>query len=315
MCEKCLPKKETNIIESKQFDIAENLNISFNQMVLIPGGKYIIGTIDEIGYPIDNEGQPQEINLREFYIDKTSVTNNQFQKFVQETGYITEAELIGASFVFHLLVSKENQGTEVVNLPWWRDVKGATWKHPFGDHRSIDKLLDHPVVHVTVKDALAYCKWAGKRLPSETEWQIAAAGGTSLKRYPWGNTLMINNEHQCNIWQGEFPLNNTKDDGYLGTAPVTEFYVNDYGIHQMIGNVWEICSNEARIDLDKVEVTSLNQQIESHKNNSFNNYAVKGGSFLCHDSYCNRYRLAARNGLDSTSSASNLGFRCARDSI
>lgn len=311
----CTPTRLNKMLNQEHEIKSSNDIKHIENMVRIPKGTYIVGTDDIVGYPLDNEGPIQEIYLDSFLIDKTSVTNEQFKEFIDETGYITEAEKIGSSFVFYMLVNENNPGIEVPNLPWWRDVPNAYWKYPFGDDRSIDLLLDHPVVHVTTLDALAYCKWANKRLPTEIEWQVAAAGDSKNTRYPWGNELVMDGKHFCNIWQGDFPKVNTQEDGYLGTAPVNEFYVNEYGIHQMIGNVWELCSNEARIDLDTIKVETLDSQFDTYIENKYQTYATKGGSFLCHSSYCNRYRLAARNGIERRSSSSNVGFRCVKEEV
>lgn len=281
-------------------------------MKLVPKGTYTIGTNSNVGHEIDHEGPQIEVEIDAFLMDETAVNNADFAQFVDDTGYITEAEKLGTSFVFYLLMDDKTIGESVQSLQWWLDVPGANWKHPFGDARSYKEILDHPVVHVTQLDALMYCKWANKRLPTEIEWEIAAKGGTEDLVFPWGNEL-YDGKHRCNVWQGDFPLKNTKEDGYVGTAPVDAFYTNDYGLTQMIGNVWEMCSNEARIPLDQIKKETIEAQIETYRKNEFLDYAAKGGSFLCHHSYCNRYRLAARNGIDKLSASSNKGFRCAKD--
>lgn len=282
-------------------------------MIKVPGGKYNVGTNDNIGHEIDNEGPKISVTIESFYMDKTAVTNREFNRFVEETGYVTEAEKWGNSFVFYLLLEDDTRGENVHQLEWWMDIKGANWRNPFGDKRSFIDILDHPVVHVTQLDALMFCQWAKKRLPTEIEWVIAAKGGTDGLTYPWGNQIEQDGEHHCNVWQGNFPFENTLEDGYLGTAPVDAFYENDYGLKQMIGNVWEMCSNQARISLSGVRKETLDEQFNTYHKNEFIDYAVKGGSFLCHKSYCNRYRLAARNGIDKLTSASNKGFRCVKD--
>lgn len=170
--------------------------------------------------------------------------------------------------------------------PWWRQVHGADWRHPEGPGSDISQRLDHPVVHVSQNDARAYCAHAGLRLPTEPEWELAARGGLVQKRFPWGDELTPDGEHRCNIWQGTFPTHNTLEDGYFGTAPVDAFPPNGFGLHNVSGNVWEWCAGVG---------------------------VQRGGSYLCHKSYCNRYRLGARTAGAPDSSSGNVGFRCARD--
>ena len=306
----CCSVKRTDTASSEVGDIMDKED--YSGMVKVPSGTYKVGSNLDIGYEDDFEGPEIEVTTSGFYMDITVVTNAQFKEFVEATGYITEAELLGTSFVFHLLLDNEAIGYHVDNLRWWVDVEGANWKHPFGDKRSYKDIMNHPVVHVTHKDALNYCAWAGKRLPSEVEWEIAARGGKEGLIYSWGNEL-YDVTHRCNIWQGSFPIENTAEDGYIGTAPADVFYQNDYGLKQMLGNVWELCSNKARIPLPEVKTETLQEQIELLQSETFIDYAAKGGSFLCHHSYCNRYRLAARNGIDRLSASSNVGFRCVKD--
>ena len=311
---KCCSINRDNVMNSNEnvANISRESSKTDVSMIHIPQGSYSIGDNSDIGFDTDNEFLQQEVHLDSFKIDITSVTNLQFSKFVEETGYITDAELIGSSFVFKSLLENHNY-RDVPGLDWWKDVEGANWKHPFGDIRSYEELLNHPVVHVSVRDALSYCKWVGKRLPHEIEWEVAARGGKSGSLYPWGNELELDGFHRCNVWQGNFPSESTLADGYLGTAPVDAFYTNDYEIQQMIGNVWELCSNKARIDREEIQVESIDEQIEIYQQGSIDYYAAKGGSFLCHESYCNRYRLKARNGVDRLTSASNIGFRCVQE--
>lgn len=292
----------------------EGFNNVQDDMVKIPSGHYQVGNDHNNGYPSDFEGPSINVDLESFFIDRTVVTNAQFARFVDETQYITEAEKLGTSFVFHLLLGNHYEGLPVPGLEWWLDVKDADWKHPFGDERSYQEILDHPVVHVTIYDALMYCKWAGKRLPNEIEWEIAARGIKDDCIFPWGNEeLLEDGIYRSNVWQGEFPENNHAKDGYIGTAPADAFYENEYGVKQMIGNVWELCSNPARIPLQDIRVTSLAEQIKSVESGNIIEYAAKGGSFLCHPSYCNRARLGSRNGIDRMSASSNCGFRCVKD--
>ncbi|WP_208559842.1 formylglycine-generating enzyme family protein [Marinilactibacillus kalidii] len=270
-------------------------------MVLIKGGTFLMGSEDADIHVADREGPIREETVSSFYIDPTPVTNAAFSQFISETGYRTEAEQYGWSFVFHLLLSEETQESikEIpIQSPWWRVVPGATWHHPEGIDSDIETRMDHPVVHVSWNDAQAYCRWAGKRLLHEKEWEYAARGGLLSQRYVWGNELHPQGQHMCNIWQGDFPYTNTAEDGYIGTAPVTAFPPNQYGLYSMAGDVWEWCTNNFDWDLENKDTTVK---------------TVRGGSYLCHDSYCNRYRVAARTSNTIDSSTGNMGFRCAVD--
>lgn len=249
-----------------------------------------------------------------FYIEKYAVTNAEFLEFVQETGYTTDAERYGWSFVFEEF-TPEDRGTakqSAVETPWWTAVKGATWLRPFGPHSNVlhdRNLLKHPVTHVSWNDAQAYAEWAGKRLPTEAEWEYAARGGLEQRRFPW-DTLCPNGEHRCNIWQGEFPEHNTKADGYFYTAPVNEYKPNSFGLYNMSGNVWEWCADWFSSDYhetDHYDVYNPNGPPTGEQR------VMRGGSYLCHRSWCNRYRVAARTSNTPDSSTGNIGFRCVVD--
>ncbi len=181
----------------------------------------------------------------------------------------------------------------------------AYWFQPEGPGSTIDDRMDHPVIHVSWNDAKAFCDWAGKRLPTETEWEYAARGGLEQKKYPWGDELTPNGEHYCNIWQGDFPYKNTEEDGYLGTAPATSFPANGFGLYNVAGNVWEWCedwfTNRSDREIDAKQINNQTPKV------------MRGGSYLCHKSYCNRYRVAARSSNTMDSSTGNLGFRCVAD--
>jgi sulfatase modifying factor 1 len=286
---------------------------SVDNMVFLEGGEFFMGTDDKEGFPADGEGPVRKVKLKPFYIDACTVSNADFSTFVQATGYKTEAETFGWSFVFHLLVSQQvaSQVTQVVQgSPWWLNVAGAYWKHPEGADSSIRDRMDHPVVHVSWNDAMAYCQWAGKRLPTEAEWEYAARGGLEKKRYPWGDLLKPDNEHRCNIWQGKFPVKNNASDGYISTAPVKSFPPNGFGLYNVAGNVWEWCGDwfSPVFHINGPRENPLGPLSGTAK-------VMRGGSYLCHKSYCNRYRVAARSANTPDSSTGNLGFRCAADVI
>lgn len=286
-----------------------------SDMIKIPGGSYTIGTNRLDGFVTDKEGPALKVRLSPFEIDATTVTNQSFQAFVESTGYVTEAESFGWSYVFHyfLTMDEKLKAQELSGLNWWLAVKGASWRHPEGALTTIHERMNHPVVHVSRNDALAYCQWANKRLPTEAEWEVAAKGGTDYDRYPWGDIFFINGEHQCNIWQGDFPLGNTVEDGFAGTAPSQSYEPNGYGLYQMIGNVWEWCLNPQGIDLSCFQAKDSHYFLERYREPDDQSYALKGGSFLCHESYCKRYRIAARNGNSGRSTSNNMSFRCVKD--
>lgn len=280
-------------------------------MVLLPGGEFVMGDGSGEGFPQDGEGPARAFTLDPFYIDPYAVTNERFGAFVAETGYVTEAERFGWSFVFHLFVPEalQNAANGVAGgAPWWRKVDGACWRAPEGPGSDVAARGDHPVVHVSWHDADAYCRWAGKRLPTEAEWEYAARGGLARKRYPWGDTLLVGGEHRCNIWQGAFPNVNHASDGYIGTAPVDGFAPNGYGLYNMSGNTWEWCGDWFS-PAHHAKASARNPRGPAKGTAR----TLKGGSYLCHKSYCNRYRVAARTSNTPDSSTGHMGFRCAAD--
>ncbi|XP_068084025.1 formylglycine-generating enzyme isoform X2 [Anabrus simplex] len=229
---------------SEKYSSAANVLSSFprtNQMTFIEGGTFQMGTNEPV-FVADGEGPVREVILDSFFMDIHEVSNSEFELFTNITGYITEAESFGDSFVFESLLSKETKATvtqAVAAAPWWVPVKGCNWRHPEGPDSNIKGRMDHPVIHVSWNDAVKYCEWAGKRLPTEAEWEFACRAGLIGRLFPWGNKLTPRGEHWTNIWQGDFPGENTGEDGYVSTAPVTAFPVNGYGLRNMIGNVWE----------------------------------------------------------------------------
>ncbi|WP_179394236.1 formylglycine-generating enzyme family protein [Lacticaseibacillus absianus] len=287
-------------------------------MIQIAGGSYPLGTNDPTkGFFSDNETPQRQVTLPAYAIDATTVTNAEFAAFVAATQYRTEAEQFGDSFVFHGLLDAATKAasTPVPGLPWWLAVAGADWAHPFGPQSDLTGLMDHPVVHVSRTDALAYCAWAGKDLPTEAEWEVAARGGAGYDHWYWGDCLTAGGTFHANTFQGDFPRTNDAADGYVGTAPVRTYAPNGYGLYQVIGNVWEWCLNPARIPLSAFEMLTARDYAQMHTLAPDQVFATRGGSFLCHESYCQRYRLSARNGQRGQSSASNLGFRCVRHAV
>ena len=254
-----------------------------------------MGSEDEVAYPGDGEGPVRRITVKPFAIDACAVSNAEFERFVEETDHVTEAERFGWSFVFGGLLPDDFEPTRgAAAAPWWRQVEGASWRQPEGPQSDLVGRLDHPVVHVSWNDAMAYCAWAAKRVPTEAEWEYAARGGLEGRVFPWGDELEPGGEHRMNVWQGSFPSGNTCDDGWFGTAPVDSFQPNAYGLHNVTGNVWEWCRNR------------FSRDVLTHR-------VARGGSYLCHASYCRRYRVAARNALTPDSTSGNTGFRCAQD--
>lgn len=284
-------------------------------MAMIPGGSFRMGTDYAEGFAMDGEGPIRDVRLTPFLIDRHAVRNKAFREFVRATKYRTEAEEFGWSFVFHLLLPPylrrqlAGRGETVLGVEWWFRVEGADWRHPHGPQSDIRKIPDLPVVHVTHRDAEAYCDWANTRLPTEAEWECAARGGLDQQTYAWGETLTPDGQHMCNIWQGKFPDNNTADDGYVGPAPVYAFPPNGYGLFNMAGNVWEWCHDWWSADFHRLGP----RDNPTGSPEPTGRRVMKGGSYLCHHSYCNRYRVAARTSNTPDSSIGNLGFRCVRD--
>ncbi len=269
-----------------------------------------MGTDFSEGFPDDGEGPVRPVTVRPFSIDRSPVTNQVFRQFIEATGYRTEAERFGWSFVFwaHIPQARFKELVEdtVRAAPWWCKVRDAKWNTPEGPGSNISTRDDHPVVHVSWNDAVAFAQWSGQRLPTEAEWEYAARGGLEQKLYPWGDKLRPNGEHRCNIWQGEFPKLDTGEDGYAGTCPVEAFPPNGYGLYSMTGNAWEWCADWFSADF---HMTAGRDNPAGPPDGT--GRVTKGGSFLCHKSYCNRYRVAARTQNTPDSSTSNTGFRCA----
>lgn len=271
-----------------------------------------MGSDDGEADPGDGEAPAHPVRLAAFSIAATTVTNREFTAFCEATGYVTLAERDRWSFVFAGLLPDDFPPTRgVADAPWWRQVEGADWRHPEGPHSCLDGRLEHPVVHVTWDDAMAYCRWSGTRLPTEAEWEYAARGGLERRRFPWGDELEPRGEHAMNVFQGDFPGANTAADGFAGTAPVRAYPPNRYGLYEMTGNVWEWCADwfDARTYLTGDDTSP---RLDPVGPPAGSRRVMRGGSYLCHHSYCTRYRVAARSGNTPDSSTGNIGFRVAK---
>lgn len=277
-------------------------------MIRVPGGKSFVGT-NQPEIPQDGEAPEREVFLADFGLEAETVTVERFATFVDATGYITEAERFGWSSVFFGDPDHLARATSVGSgLPWWHRIDGAHWRQPEGPGSSIDDRLDHPVTQVSWADANAFAAWVGGRLPTEAEWEHAARGGAVRRRFPWGEAEPTDDAVHANIWQGRFPDHNTGRDGYERTAPARSFAPNPLGFYSMSGNVWEWTRDTFRVRSLARQARLRNAQALAHAEK-----VLKGGSFLCHISYCYRYRIAARMALSADSAASNAGFRVAYD--
>jgi formylglycine-generating enzyme required for sulfatase activity len=274
------------------------------ELAAIPGGQGLLGTATPL-LPQDGEGPLRRKQVKPFRLGVTTVTNAQFEAFTEATGYLTEAERMGDSLVFQGLLPPGTPPTRAVAAaPWWRLLPGASWRRPTGPTGPTADP-DHPVVHVSWTDATAFAHWAGGRLPTEAEWEHGARGGLGDVRFPWGDREPNDTDFQpCNIWQGRFPHQDLGVDGYSGTAPARSFEANGYGLYNMIGNVWEWTA-------EPFKLRSLKKAAQKGQASRSGFKLCKGGSFLCHRSYCSRYRIAARNSSSPTSSTSHIGFRLA----
>ncbi|SDZ32434.1 MULTISPECIES: formylglycine-generating enzyme family protein [Rhodonellum] len=326
--------------KNQQDPLAANLSQapekSIAGMVWITGGDFTMGTNDQNSYPSERPAVIKRVN--DFWMDETEVTNKQFAEFVEKTGYITVAEkipdweemkqtlppgtpkpdaslMVPGSLVF---VGPEKAVRLDDISQWWQWVLGANWKHPEGLGSDLNGRENHPVVHIAFEDAQAFAVWSGKRLPTEEEWEYAAKGGKNT-RFPWGNELTPQGQFKANTFQGDFPHENVKLDGFQGTAPVRSFAPNNFGLYDMIGNVWELTSNwyDAIAFMRANNIAPALDTAISKCFNPENPYAIekviKGGSFLCADDYCINYRPSARRGQDVYSGTSNVGFRCVMD--
>jgi len=305
-------------------------------MVLIPSGTLNMG--GENDQAEANEFPKHKVEINSFWMDESEVTNAQFQKFIDATNYITIAErpvnweeikstlppgtpkpadslLQAGALVFHELTKQVPLNNPAL---WWRWTIGANWKNPEGPNSNLENKMNHPVVHISWEDAMAYAKWANKRLPTEAEWEWAARGGKQNMIYPWGNENVNEGKPKANFWQGNFPYKNIMSDGYLTSAPVKSFAPNDYGLYDMSGNVWEWCSDW--LDMEFYKKTAAQKSNTKGPTVGFNPYnpyqqekVIRGGSFLCNDNYCSGYRNARRMGSSPDTGLNHTGFRCVKD--
>lgn len=277
------------------------------EIIRFNGGASFIGT-DRPGLRHDGEGPRRPVKLKPFGIEKHAVTNARFARFVAATGYVTEAEDYGWSFVFQTFLPPGFIAPAPSEAPWWRKVDGATWMAPFGVDSDLSGRDSHPVTHVSWNDARAFAEWCGGRLPSEAEWEHAARDGAGDRRFPWGDDEPDDDRIFCNIWQGRFPDLDTAADGFHGTAPVDAFAPNSSGLYNMVGNVWEWCNDPFRTRSLTRTGRERDRMAAMEKER-----ILKGGSHLCHASYCYRYRIAARIGRAPDTSTGHIGFRVAYD--
>ena len=299
-------RNNVNLVDSRRTNTpAASFNHKTTKLQHLPGGWFYMGT-DTPLYREDGEAPRRSVFVSSFSIAATTVSNAEFALFVSDTGYRTSAEILGRSFVFNpASPASVDTSTAVSYAPWWRDTEQACWHAPAGEGSSIANIPDHPVTHVSYKDALHYCDWSGTRLPTEAQWEYAARGEHTDCGFPWGNILEAEDRHHCNVWQGQFPTANTATDGYALTAPVNSYEPNSFGLYNMTGNVWEWVADRF--------TSSHSPRPAKNPTGPLNgtHYVTRGGSFLCHRSYCARYHVFSRQSLSLDTSCANVGFRVA----
>ncbi len=299
-------------------------------MAWIPGGEFKMGT-DKADEKHAEEAPAHAVVIKGFWMDVTEVTNTQFKRFADATGYVTDAEkdldprefpkappefLKGGSLIFQRVSGVNPFQCGGADLPWWKFTAGANWRHPDGPTSSIEQRMDHPVVCLTYKDAQAYAKWAGKRLPTEAEWEFAARGGLKDKPFVWGDEERPGGKIMSNHWQGKFPERDSGVDGFAAVAPVKSFPPNGYGLYDVSGNVWEMCEDWYGLNYYKVSPKDgpIGPAVgHDPEQTGFGQHVIRGGSWLCDEGYCFRYRPASRQGLDTLTSTNHAGFRCVAD--
>lgn len=339
-----LPEDSSLYFKGGASDFQPTIPNKFNEqikapdgMVFIPGGVYSMGAPNPIGIrdggdaPMDDCRPIHQVKVPAFFMDEHEVTNAEYEAFVKATGYVTIAEqtptieefpgatadmLVAGSVVF----SPPKQAVKLDNfLQWWEYKKGANWRHPLGAESSIAGKENYPVVHIAWDDAMAYAKWAGKRLPTEAEWEFAARGGLTGNMYSWGNQFRPEGKYQANSFQGQFPVSDKKEDGFAGVAPIKQFSPNGYGLYDIAGNVWEWCSDWYRHDYYN---NTVKGKIMDNPEGPAESYdpaepgvakkVQRGGSFLCTDQYCTRYMMGTRGKGDWRTGTNHVGFRCVR---
>jgi formylglycine-generating enzyme required for sulfatase activity len=315
-------------------------------MVWVPGGEFSMGCADPRGMPSGGtdamrDARPiHRVRVAPFWMDATEVTNAEFARFVEATGHVTVAErppraedfpgappqnLVAGSIVFTPPAEPVplRDATGAAHLRWWAYVPGASWRHPEGPRSDLAGRDREPVVHMAYEDAAAYAAWAGKRMPTEAEWEFAARGGLTGVPYPWGTEFCPAGTWMANTWQGRFPGENTKADGFAGVAPVASYAANGYGLHDMSGNVWEWCSDWYRADTYDVDAGPAGDRVTIDPRGPADSFDPqepgqpkrihRGGSFLCSEQYCARYIVGTRGKGEVSSATNHVGFRCARD--
>ena len=326
-----------SIKESKPIDII-SLAASPEGMVYIPAGSFTMGGKSD--QAAKDEFPRHQVNVSQFFMDATEVSNDQYKEFIDATGYVTIAErkVDWEEMKLELPPGTPKPGDDILEpgsmvfhptdgpVPlddfsiWWVWTHGADWKHPSGPNSNLDGLENHPVVHIAWEDAIAYAKWKGKRLPTEAEWEWASMGGQSDVKYPWGNESVEKAFDKANFWQGFFPYQNLVKDGFTGTANVKSFPPNGYGLFDMAGNVWEWCQDKYHHQAYALNDPNSISSNPTGPNKSFDpsqpyseQYVIRGGSFLCNDSYCSGYRVARRMKSTKDSGFNHTGFRCVKD--
>ena len=306
-------------------------------MIKIPGGEFLMGS--DAADAWSDEKPAHRVFVNSFWMDATEVTNRQFSRFVEATGYVTTAEKAPTAeeLLAHSPTGTAPPSADILvpgsllfappdrKVPlndvrrWWTWTPGASWRHPEGPSSDLAERSDHPVVQVSWDDAVAYANWAGKRLPTEAEWELAARGGLIEQPYVWGSDPPSLTQPQANLWTGSFPHDNSAADGFVRTAPVGSFSPNGYGLYDMAGNVWEWCGDWYDRELYQQRLTTnvtRNPAGPDESRDSMRPYTAqrsqRGGSFLCNDSYCSRYRPSARHGCTPDTGMSHVGFRCVK---